>query len=193
MRKIVVIPTLIYFLLIFFAYFYDYDSPKKAKNRTVDEQMRDYIAQYADMAVAEMKRGKVPASITLAQGVLESKYGQSTLAVKANNHFGIKVGGADWKGGRYCAYTNEFNKKLNKMERKIACFRSYESAQEGFAHHSDFLISRPRYAGLFELDIRDYKGWAHGLEAAGYATDPQYGEKLVDIIERFELHKYDQR
>ena len=193
MRKVVIVPLLIYFLLIFFVYFYQNTGNSSAKPRNVDEQMRDYIDLYADMAVREMKRGKVPASITLAQGILESKYGQSTLAQRANNHFGIKVGGADWKGGRYCAYTNEFNKKLNKMERQIACFRSYETAEEGFAHHSDFLISRPRYAMLFGLGINDYKAWAHGLESTGYATDPEYGEKLIGIIERFSLYEYDSR
>lgn len=190
-RKSIIISITIYFILILFAYLYQNTNNISKNTYSTDEKIKLYIEKYAPMAVNEAKRGKVPASITLSQAILESKYGESQLAYKANNHFGIKVGGIDWKGGRYCVYTNEFNKKFNKMEKKIGCFRSYDSAEEGFAHHSDFLINRPRYSGLFLLAIDDYKGWANGLQSAGYATDPKYAEKLINLIERFELHKYD--
>ena len=138
-----------------------------------------YIAKYSATAVREMYRTGVPASITLAQGLLESRYGQSELASKGNNHFGIKC--HDWKG------------KTMKVDddRRNECFRVYGSADESFRDHSDFLRYRDRYKFLFENELTDYKAWAHGLKKAGYATDPQYASKLIKIIEDYNLSQYD--
>lgn len=140
---------------------------------------RDYISKYSADAVREMKKSGVPASITLAQGCLESSDGKSPLALEANNHFGIKC--ADWSGPGFYQDDDAPNE----------CFRKYASALESFDDHSNFLRSRPRYSALFELEPTDYKGWARGLKQAGYATDPTYADRLIKIIEEFELHQYD--
>ena len=140
----------------------------------------DYIDKYSDIAIKEMKRTGVPASITLAQGILESNAGQSVLATKGNNHFGIKCHN-DWKG------------KTMKMDDNAPkeCFRVYPNAESSFRDHSDFLRSRDRYKSLFELKQTDYKGWARGLKKAGYATDPGYADKLITLIEDYELYRFD--
>lgn len=138
-----------------------------------------YIGKYAEDAVREMKRTGIPASITLAQGCLESSDGNSPLALEANNHFGIKC--ANWNGPGFYQDDDAPNE----------CFRKYNSALESFDDHSEFLRSRPRYASLFELKSTDYKGWAHGLKHAGYATDPQYAHRLIKIIEDYNLQQYD--
>lgn len=139
-----------------------------------------YIAQYASMAVDQMQRYGVPASITLAQGLLESAAGTSTLAVKANNHFGIKVGG-DWSGPYMLRDDDAPNER----------FRKYRSVAESYEDHSLFLRNRSRYAALFRLSPSDYKGWAHGLKSAGYATHPHYAYRLIEIIERYDLARFD--
>ncbi|MCX7744289.1 MAG: glucosaminidase domain-containing protein [Flavobacteriales bacterium] len=141
----------------------------------------DYIRMYKDAAIENMKLKKVPASITLAQGLLESGNGNSELAIKANNHFGIKCH-AEWKGETYYKDDDKPNE----------CFRKYKSVLDSYKDHADFLTSRDRYKGLFELEITDYKGWARGLKAAGYATNPNYAEQLINLIERYKLHEYDQ-
>ena len=140
----------------------------------------DYIDKYSDIAIKEMKRTGVPASITLAQGILESNAGQSVLSTKGNNHFGIKCHN-DWKG------------KTMKMDDNAPkeCFRVYPNAEASFRDHSDFLRSRDRYKSLFELKQTDYKGWARGLKKAGYATDPGYADKLITLIEDYELYRFD--
>lgn len=138
-----------------------------------------YIEEWYRVAVSEMYRSGVPASITLAQGLLESGNGQSDLAVHANNHFGIKC--HDWKGQK--AYYDD--------DRKGECFRKYPHAEASFRDHSDFLRYRDRYKSLFDLDRSDYKGWAYGLKKAGYATDPAYPRKLIDLIERYDLDRFD--
>lgn len=140
----------------------------------------EYITQWKAVAVKKMKEHGIPASITLAQGLLESGNGNSQLAREANNHFGIKCT-PDWKGGR--SYHDD--------DEKDDCFRSYRDATESFEDHSQFLM-RQRYADLFTLKSTDYKGWAHGLKKAGYATDPNYPRKLIELIERYELHKLDE-
>ncbi len=138
-----------------------------------------YIAKYSDMAVEEMYRSGVPASITLAQGILESGSGTSTLAVNANNHFGIKC--HSWDG----------EKTYHDDDRPQECFRKYDSAADSFKDHSDFLRYHDRYKFLFDLEPTDYKGWAYGLKKAGYATSPTYAEKLISLIERYDLSEYD--
>ena len=138
-----------------------------------------YIETYKDLAVSEMKRSGIPASITLAQGLLESANGNSRLAVKANNHFGIKCHG--WEGKEI----------FHDDDKKGECFRHYKTAKESYLDHTDFLMSRSRYAFLFEYAATDYKNWAKGLRKAGYATDPKYPQLLIDLIERYNLHQYD--
>ena len=139
-----------------------------------------YISTYAEIAVQEMYRSGVPASITLAQGMLESGNGKSLLATKANNHFGIKCHN-DWNGGR--VYHDD--------DAKGECFRSYSHAHQSYRDHSDFLRYRDRYKFLFDLKPTDYKGWAYGLKKAGYATDPSYPAKLIKLIEEYNLQQYD--
>lgn len=138
-----------------------------------------YIEQYHKMATDQMKRYNIPASITLAQGLLESDAGRSDLARRANNHFGIKAG-RDWTG-KYI---------IKSDDRPNDRFRVYRSASESYEDHSRFLL-KPRYASLFRLSHSDYKGWAHGLKAAGYATNPRYANLLINIIENYDLARYD--
>ena len=146
------------------------------------KQYEEYIKKYRDIAVEEMERYHIPASITLAQGLLESGAGQGTLARKSNNHFGIKCGG-DWSG----------KSVKHDDDARDECFRVYKNAADSYRDHSKFLAGRPRYASLFKLDMTDYKGWAHGLKKAGYATNPRYAYQLIDIIERYDLYKYDKK
>ena len=146
------------------------------------KQYEEYIKKYRDIAVEEMERYHIPASITLAQGLLESGAGQGTLARKSNNHFGIKCGG-DWRG----------KSVKHDDDARDECFRVYKNAADSYRDHSKFLVGRPRYASLFKLDMTDYKGWAHGLKKAGYATNPRYAYQLIDIIERYDLYKYDKK
>ena len=139
-----------------------------------------YIEKYKDIAIRQMHKHKIPASIILAQACLESSDGNSALARKANNHFGIKCHDG-WKGKKFKQDDDERNE----------CFRKYEKEVDSFTDHSNFLCSRTRYASLFDLPITDYKGWAHGLKAAGYATNPKYAQLLINIIEEYQLYKYD--
>ncbi len=148
-----------------------------AQKITVEE----YIETYKDIAMREMRDHKIPASITLAQGIIESGAGNSALAREAKNHFGIKCH-KEWKGKTYTMDDDEKNE----------CFRVYKNAEESFRDHSEFLTSRPRYADLFKLDIMDYRSWANGLKAAGYATNPAYATMLINRIELNKLYLYDQ-
>lgn len=140
----------------------------------------DYINKYKAFAIESMNDYKIPASITLAQGILESGAGLSRLARDGNNHFGIKCG-RNWRG----------RKTYHTDDAPNECFRAYRSAKESYDDHSVFLANGPRYAFLFKLDITDYKGWARGLKKAGYATDPSYANRLISLIEDYELYKYD--
>lgn len=139
-----------------------------------------YINKYKDIAISEMKRSGIPASITLAQGILESNSGNSTLATKGNNHFGIKCH-SSWKG----------KKIYHDDDEKGECFRKYKSAYDSYKDHTEFLMNGSRYDFLFELKPTDYKGWAKGLKKAGYATSPKYANALIKIIEQEQLYKYD--
>lgn len=138
-----------------------------------------YIKTYSDLAVQHQKKYKIPASITLAQGLLESGAGQSSLARKSNNHFGIKCH-SDWRGGR--VYHND--------DLRGECFRKYKRVEDSYEDHAKFL-QRSRYDRLFQLKITDYKGWARGLQKCGYATDRAYANKLIKVIEDYELYRYD--
>ena len=139
-----------------------------------------YLEKYAGYAVEEMHRSGVPASITLAQGMLESNYGRSELAVNANNHFGIQCH-SSWTGDKY----------RHMDSGQMRDFRKYETVLGSYHDHSQFLSGNKRYKSLFELDKSDYKGWANGLQKAGYAEDPSYAAKLISVIERYGLDKYD--
>jgi LysM repeat protein len=163
-------------LSIFFLFLCWSFSPCAGEDRNA---RKAYIQKYSQIAIREMNRSRIPASIKLAQGILESGSGTSRLAQSAHNHFGIKC--HDWKGATTTMDDNRRNE----------CFRKYNSAEESWRDHSDFLTSHPRYAPLFKLDKTDYKGWARGLQAAGYATNEQYAQRLISIIEDEELHKLD--
>ncbi|MDC1034674.1 glucosaminidase domain-containing protein [Flavobacteriaceae bacterium] len=148
---------------------------------TVEQKINFYVKKYAPAATKNMRFFKIPASITLAQGILESGYGEGTLAKKANNHFGIKCH-KEWKGKSITHDDDE----------KDECFRSYKNPLRSYRDHSLFLVDRDRYSSLFTLNRKDYKGWAVGLKAAGYATDPKYADKLISLIERFNLTRFDE-
>lgn len=140
----------------------------------------DYVQKHKDIAIREMMRSGIPASITLAQGIHESSNGNSGLARKANNHFGIKC--HEWKGEGYYQWDDDPTE---------SCFRVYANADSSYIDHSDFLMTRKRYGFLFEYESVDYVSWAHGLKKAGYATDSTYPQKLISTIERFKLYQYD--
>ncbi len=142
-------------------------------------KIENYIELYSEIAMEQMRQYKIPASITLAQGILESGAGTGPLTMKSNNHFGIKC--HDWKG----------LKVYHDDDEKGECFRKYSLAKFSFQDHSIFLSTRGRYFSLFKLPKDDYKGWAKGLQAAGYATDPKYPSKLIRIIEKHKLYQYD--
>lgn len=144
-----------------------------------NQAYQQYINQYKDLAIHEMLRYGIPASITLAQGLFESSAGRSELSVKGNNHFGIKCHG--WEGrGIY-----------HDDDEKGECFRAYDNVLQSYEDHSRFLKDNSRYANLFRLSRTDYQGWAYGLKACGYATNPRYAQKLIEIIQLYRLYEYD--
>lgn len=155
-------------------------TPAKSKALSTNEKVANYLQTFGPIAQAEMKQYKIPASITLAQGLLESGFGEGRLAVQANNHFGIKCHSA-WQGKRI----------YHDDDEKGECFRVYQNPAASYRDHSLFLRDRNRYAFLFRLGKKDYRAWARGLKKAGYATDPKYPQKLIGLIERFDLHAYD--
>ena len=144
-----------------------------------NQAYQTYINQYKDLAIEQMLRYRIPASITLAQGLFESAAGRSDLVRQGNNHFGIKC--HNWTGPT----------QYHDDDARGECFRVYQDARDSYEDHSKFLARQPRYARLFELSQHDYKGWARGLKACGYATNPQYASKLIQIIELYKLNQYD--
>ena len=150
------------------------------QGQTKSPAFEAYINKYKNLAIQLQKEYKIPASIKLAQGLLETAAGSSRLARVGNNHFGIKCK-EEWRGGRMYHDDDAIGE----------CFRTYKSAEESYLDHSLFLSQRRFYVSLFDLDIYDYKGWAHGLQKCGYATDKAYGTKLIRLIETYELYKYD--
>lgn len=151
-----------------------------SKTTVYSDVVKQYVLDYKDIAKDNMRRHGIPASITLAQGILESGAGRGTLCVTANNHFGIKC---------HTGWTGESVRHDDDAAQE--CFRKYKDPAESYNDHSLFLTTRGRYSSLFKLDKDDYEAWAHGLKAAGYATDPKYPAKLIGIIERYELASYD--
>ncbi|GGA81526.1 hemagglutinin [Flavobacterium palustre] len=154
----------------------------ESTSRTIvtNDVVSGYVLQYKDIAMNNMKTYGIPASIILAQGILESGAGRGKLAETANNHFGIKCH-ADWKG----------DSVRHDDDSSQECFRKYNKVAESYRDHALFLTGKGRYASLFELDKDDYRAWAKGLRKAGYATDPQYPDKLISYIERYNLGQYD--
>ena len=144
-----------------------------------NQRYQNYIDQYKDLAIEEMMKWKIPASITLAQGIFESGAGMSDLARKGNNHFGIKCHG--WQG----------RSVYHDDDEEGECFRAYDNASQSYEDHSRFLARSQRYSRLFKLKMTDYRGWAHGLKACGYATNPRYAYKLIELIELYKLYQYD--
>ncbi len=165
---------LLFVFLLCFSSIYD----AVAQNRS--KIYNDYIEKYSNIAVEHMHTYKIPASIKLAQGLLESGAGMSDLARRSNNHFGIKCH-RNWQGGRVYAADDLPND----------CFRKYDKVADSYRDHSEFLVSGGRYQHLFNLSITDYKGWARGLQQSGYATDKAYANKLIKMIEDYELYKFD--
>lgn len=163
----------VFLLLVFVHHF------SVAQNKRISRA--EYIEKYKDVAIDKMRQTGIPASITLAQACLESDDGNSWLAREANNHFGIKCGN-NWTGERI--YKDD--------DMPNDCFRKYKNVAESYDDHSNYLLNTKRYASLFQLDSRDYKGWAQGLKDAGYATNPQYAQLLIKIIEDNQLYKYDE-
>lgn len=170
MRKFLFILSILFFIPASF-----YANQEKRKMTPAE-----YIDNYKNEAIEEMFLHNIPASITLAQGMLESDFGNSDLAVYANNHFGIKCH-KEWNGPTF----------MKDDDAQDECFRKYPSVLDSYTDHSNFLKSRNRYAGLFELKRTDYRGWAKGLKDAGYATHARYTERLLELIENYRLHKYD--
>jgi LysM repeat protein len=169
-----------YILLFFFVFTFLFASeglPGQTKVEYVN-----YINKYSRLAVEHMKKYNIPASVTLAQGILESGAGTGDLALRSNNHFGIKCH-RGWSGPTVYAQDDLPND----------CFRKYKNVEESYNDHSDFLLSSSRYSSLFQLPITDYKGWARGLQRSGYATDKTYANKLIRIIEDYELYRFDNK
>ena len=155
------------------------DKVSTTNSTSIKTPAESYIERFKNIAITEMNGSGIPASITLAQGILESGSGNSKLAKEANNHFGIKCA-TEWKGETI----------LQDDDNKDDCFRVYKSPEESFRDHTEFL-KRKRYASLFELDKNDYRGWANGLKTAGYATNPRYAELLISLVERYDLSRFD--
>ena len=160
---------------VFFNLFFFYSLTSFSQTLT-----NDYIKKYKDLAVEEMKLYNIPASITLSQGILESSNGESMLATKANNHFGIKCH-SSWQGDRV----------FHDDDEKGECFRKYNNVEDSYRDHSLFLANSSRYSFLFDIPIQNYKSWAKGLKKAGYATNPKYSKLLINIIKRYNLDQYD--
>ena len=167
--------TLVILLVGFF-------SPKER-----DIAASNYIENHKELAVIEMYRTGIPASITMAQALHESNYGKSKLAVVANNHFGIKCK-SYWKGITYFHKDDDFDDAGNLTD---SCFRAYENVFDSYIDHSHFLTNTPHYQNLFQISSKDYEQWALGLQASGYATDPNYAKKLINIIHRYQLQQLD--
>ncbi len=166
-----------YIFLLFGLFFAIFDA--SAQQAVWNQRYQDYFDTYKDVAIDQMLKYHIPASITLAQGVLESGAGRSELTRKANNHFGIKCHG--WKG----------RTSYHDDDERGECFRAYDNAYDSYVDHSLFLTGSQRYSRLFSLKQTDYKGWAKGLKACGYATSPTYATKLIEIIELYKLYRYD--
>lgn len=168
------------YLLVFLLLTASCSTQKRSITPRHTENSKEYIHQYKDLAIQEMNRTGIPASITLAQGILESDYGNSRLAREGNNHFGIKC------------HSNWYGKRIyHDDDRRNECFRKYPNVYDSYKDHSHFLTNSRRYEFLFDYRRTDYKKWARGLKKAGYATSPTYASNLIELIERYDLHRFD--
>lgn len=158
---------------------------------TVQDSIQQYLNVCAPLAVQEMTRTGIPASIKLGQALLESRFGSSPLARQANNHFGIKAEPKWDNQPRHCLHSYEWSPRRDRMVPVLSCFRHYKDVEDCYRGHSEFLIHRAHYAPLFQLQSHDIEGWAQGLQKAGYATDPTYAEKLLQVIEKYQLKRFD--
>ncbi len=161
--------------------------PFSSDHMSATELKKAYIENHKNIAIAEMYRTGVPASITLAQGLLESQHGTSELAINANNHFGIKCK-TYWSGDKYYHKDDDYSESGELLE---SCFRQYDSVLESYVDHSNFLVNSENYSILFTYDKKEFAKWAWGLKKCGYATDENYPIKLIKLIQEFELYKYD--
>lgn len=152
-----------------------------------DEATSNYVDTYKDLAIVEMHRSGIPASITLAQALHESQTGGSDLAIYAKNHFGIKCK-SYWSGKTYSHKDDDYDQDGNLIQ---SCFRSYDTVIDSYIDHTNFLTQSAHYSELFNYDKSDYSKWAHGLKKCGYATDPNYAQKLINKIEKYQLYIYD--
>jgi LysM repeat protein len=169
-----ILPFLLAFSFLF--------APARLPGQSRTSTYESYIRKYSDLAIAHLEKYKIPASITLAQGILESGAGRSDLARRSNNHFGIKCHNG-WRGGKVYAADDTPND----------CFRKYKNVEDSYSDHSEFLANGSRYKALFKLPVTDYKGWARGLQKSGYATDRAYANKLIKLIEDYELYRFDDK
>lgn len=175
---------------LFFAFFTLLLSSNVQANNDLQKKIADYIQTYKNIAISEMHRTGIPASIKLAQGLLESNFGRSELALVGNNHFGIKCG-STWDGGTFYKKDDDTDAHGRLIE---SCFRAFANGDQSYIEHSYFLQDarkKNRYGFLFNFDSNDYKSWAKGLRDAGYATDPRYPQKLISIIEKYKLAQFD--
>lgn len=178
--------TVLYMLLAGYLSHGELLNEESAKPK-LSEATINYIDQYKDLAVAEMYRSGIPASIILAQGILESSNGTSELALNSKNHFGIKCK-SYWKGRTYYHKDDDYDKKGKLLD---SCFRAYEDVIDSYVDHSNFLMYTAHYSVLFQYDRTDYFSWATGLKSCGYATDKAYAKKLISKIELYDLHSFD--
>jgi len=158
---------------------------------TVQDSIQQYLHTCAPLAVQEMKRTGIPASIKLGQALLESRFGSSPLARQANNHFGIKAEPKWDNQPRHCLHSYEWSPRRDRMVPVLSCFRHYHDVEDCYRGHSEFLRHRAHYDPLFQLNATDIEGWAKGLQKAGYATDPTYSQKLLHVIEKYQLKRFD--
>ncbi len=194
MWRFIGIPLVIY--LIYVCYFHQKSEQAEIPVAELIKQMppgaiKSYISKNSFYATEEMKRIRIPASIILAQAILESQYGTSSLAIQAKNHFGIKSN-PEWDNSdRHCVYSSEWDNEAKKMYRLLSCFKKYKNVRESFRSHSDFLAGRSNYSDLFKFSPHDFNSWAKGLQNAGYATDPDYAKKLISLITEYKLYRFD--
>lgn len=187
-------------LLCYFAWVFWWAAPPTAPlmptsatfiEATVHDSIQQYINVCAPLAIREMKRTGIPASIKLGQALLESRFGSSPLARQANNHFGIKAEPKWDNTPRHCLHSYEWSPPRDQMIPVLSCFRHYKDVADCYKEHSDFLMQRAHYAPLFKLKQQDIEGWTRGLQKAGYATDPTYAEKLLNVIRKYQLQRFD--
>lgn len=182
MRSVLVVT-----ILALSAFMFKVKSNNNIKSSSLSEDQEAFVLMAAEIAMFECERTGIPTSITIAQAILESSWGKAPIAVYGNNFFGIKCK-SWWQGDVVYHKDDDLDKNGNLIE---SCFRAYNNIEASFRDHSDFLVNSERYEKLFSLSEVDYNGWAHGLKSCGYATDKQYAEKLIGIIERLNLYEYD--